>query len=284
MNEKYILITGASKGLGNLLAKKMAHSGFDLCIVARNETLLRKFSAKLASETGRNIVPIVCNLANSNAVLKLINTIKKDFTSLEAIINNAAIHGPIGPLWKNDWNLWEEVIQVNLLAPVALCHGLFPLIQKTKGSILNLSGGGATAPRANFSAYSTAKAGLVRFSETLAEEVKSLGVRVNCIAPGAMKTNLLSEVIKKGPQISGKNEYDFAKKIFTNDNTNINRVVDLVDFLITKKGSKITGKIISAIWDDWGIWPEHIDELLNSDAYTIRRITGRDRGFDWGDV
>ena len=167
---------------------------------------------------------------------------------------------------------------------MALCHGLFPLIQKTKGSILNLSGGGATAPRANFSAYSTAKAGLVRFSETLAEEVKSLGVRVNCIAPGAMKTNLLSEVIKKGPQISGKNEYDFAKKIFTNDNTNINRVVDLVDFLITKKGSKITGKIISAIWDDWGIWPEHIDELLNSDAYTIRRITGRDRGFDWGDV
>ena len=100
MNEKYILITGASKGLGNLLAKKMAHSGFDLCIVARNETLLRKFSAKLASETGRNIVPIVCNLANSNAVLKLINTIKKDFTSLEAIINNAAIHGPIDHFGK----------------------------------------------------------------------------------------------------------------------------------------------------------------------------------------
>ena len=79
-------------------------------------------------------------------ILKLINSIKKDFTSLEAIINNAAIHGPIGPLWKNDWNLWQEVIQVNLLAPVALCHGLFPLMTKTKGSIINLSGGGATAP------------------------------------------------------------------------------------------------------------------------------------------
>ena len=64
----------------------------------------------------------------------------------------------------------------------------------------------------------------------------------------------------------------------------MNRVADLVHFLIADKGSGITGKLISAVWDKWKDWPEHLEELENSDAYTLRRIAGRDRGFDWGDV
>ena len=284
MNDRYILITGASKGLGESLAQHLAHSGFDLCLVARNGVLLRKLSTKLSSETGREIIPLVCDLSDPEAVKNLILKIKKNFPYLETLINNAAIHGPIGPLWGNDWSLWQEVIQVNLLAPVALCHALVPMIKKSKGSIVNLSGGGATRPRANFSAYATAKAGLVRFSETLADEVKAFGVRVNCIAPGAMKTSLQSDVIEKGANIAGRLEYDFAEKVFSEGGTNMNRVADLVHFLISDKGSRITGKLISAVWDKWKDWPEHLEELENSDAYTLRRIAGRDRGFDWGDV
>ncbi len=198
MSEKYILITGASRGLGESLAQHLAQSGFNLCLVARNEDLLRKLSAKLSSETGREIIPSVCDLADPEAVENLISIIKTDLPSLETLINNAAIHGPIGSIWETDWKLWQEVVQVNLLAPVALCRACIPLMRKTGGSIVNLSGGGATGPRANFSAYATAKTGLVRFSETLAEEVKAFGIRVNCIAPGIMKTALLSEVIEKG--------------------------------------------------------------------------------------
>ena len=63
----------------------------------------------------------------------------------------------------------------------------------------------------------------------------------------------------------------------------MNRVADLVFFLISEQGSKVTGKLISAVWDDWKMWPHHLDELNFSDVYTLRRITGRDRGFDWGD-
>ena len=63
----------------------------------------------------------------------------------------------------------------------------------------------------------------------------------------------------------------------------MNRVADLVFFLISEQGSKVTGKLISAVWDDWKMWSQHLDELNFSDVYTLRRITGRDRGFDWGD-
>ena len=158
--------------------------------------------------------------------------------SLETLINNAAIHGPIGSLWKNDWSLWTEVIQVNLLAPVALCHALVPLIKETKGSIINLSGGGATGPRANFSAYATAKAGLVRFSETLAEEVKSYDVRVNCIAPGPIRTDLLRGITDT--QIEKITSQQIIPKQFQKSD-----VCDLVELLIDKKASSLSGQVLN---------------------------------------
>ena len=109
------------------------------------------------------------------------------------LINNAAIQGPIGSLQQNDLGAWDQTIRVNLLSPVALCKGLLSrMTNAPDASILNLSGGGATGPRANFSAYASAKAALVRFSETLADEVKSQGITVNCVAPGAMKTAMLA--------------------------------------------------------------------------------------------
>ena len=283
MSEKFVLITGASKGLGKLLAQYLAHLGYNLCLISRNEVLLRTFSAKLSSETGRQVIPIVCDLSDQKAVEKLIPSVKSSVPSLETLINNAAIHGPIGKVWENNWKLWQEVIQVNLLAPVFLCRACIPLMQETGGSIINISGGGATSPRPNFSAYATAKAGLVRFSETLAAEVNHFGIRVNCISPGPMKTALLSEVVEQGENTSGQKEFDLAEEVLKNGGTDMNRVADLIFFLISEQGSKVTGKLISAVWDDWKMWQQHLDELNFSDVYTLRRITGRDRGFDWGD-
>jgi len=283
MSEKFILITGASKGLGKFLAQYLAHLGYNLCLISKNEVPLRKLSAKLSSETGRQVIPIVCDLSDQKAVEKLIPSVKSSVHSLETLINNAAIHGPIGTVWENNWKLWQEVIQVNLLAPVFLCRACVPLMQETGGSIINISGGGATSPRPHFSAYATAKAGLVRFSETLAAEVNRFGIRVNCIAPGPMKTALLSEVVEQGKNASGQKEFDLAEEVLKKGGTDMNRVADLVFFLISEHGSKVTGKLISAVWDDWKMWPQHLDELNFSDVYTLRRITGRDRGFDWGD-
>lgn len=63
----------------------------------------------------------------------------------------------------------------------------------------------------------------------------------------------------------------------------MDRVADLALFLASDVASGITGKLISAVWDNWEAWPHHIDDLLTSDVYTLRRIAGRDRGFEWGD-
>lgn len=216
--------------------------------------------------------------------MELAAKVKASLPHLDALVNNAAIHGPLGPLWENDFSMWQQVIQVDLLAPVALCRAFVPWMRETGGgSIINLSGGGATGPRANFSAYATAKASLVRFSETLAEETKPFGIRVNCIAPGAMKTAMLGEILQKGTGAVGEVEFAIANKVFTEGGASMDRVADLVLFLATDASKGITGKLISAVWDDWEHWPEHLNELSSSDVYTLRRITGRDRGFTWGD-
>ena len=76
MSEKFVLITGASKGLGKLLAQYLAHLGYNLCLISRNEVLLRELSTKLSSETGKQVIPIVCDLSDQKAVEKLIPSVK----------------------------------------------------------------------------------------------------------------------------------------------------------------------------------------------------------------
>lgn len=282
--DKTCFITGASRGIGEFLTHRFWDAGFNICLVARSEEGLKKIAHALPERKGQQLTCLVCDLANPELVMELAAKVKASLPHLDALVNNAAIHGPLGPLWENDFSMWQQVIQVDLLAPVALCRAFVPWMRETGGgSIINLSGGGATGPRANFSAYATAKASLVRFSETLAEETKPFGIRVNCIAPGAMKTAMLGEILQKGTGAVGEVEFAIANKVFTEGGASMDRVADLVLFLATDASKGITGKLISAVWDDWEHWPEHLNELSSSDVYTLRRITGRDRGFTWGD-
>jgi 3-oxoacyl-[acyl-carrier protein] reductase len=145
------------------------------------------------------------------------------------------------------------------------------------------SGGGATNARTNFSAYASAKAGLVRFVETFAAEIAESNVRINAISPGIMPSKMMEEIVENSALVAGKNEVDKALRVLENSLWDPTQILSLCDFLVSEKSKGITGKLISAEWDNWAAWPEHVDELRASDLYTLRRITGRDRGQTWGD-
>jgi NAD(P)-dependent dehydrogenase (short-subunit alcohol dehydrogenase family) len=280
---RFALITGGSKGLGAHLVRRFWLDGYSLVVVARNHIDLHSTLGELPNCNDQSAVPLVCDMADAAKVATLMESIKATIPHLDVLVNNAAIQGPIGPLAENDLPAWHRTLQVNLLAPVALCQGVIPLMKRPSGaSIINLSGGGATGPRANFSAYAAAKAGLVRFSETIAEELKGDRIRVNCIAPGAMKTAMLKEVLAKSVA-AGSGEASLASEVFAKGGASMDRVADLALFLASDASKGISGKLISAVWDNWEKWPNHLDELSQSDVYTLRRIAGRDRGFVWGD-
>jgi 3-oxoacyl-[acyl-carrier protein] reductase len=280
---RFALITGGSKGLGAHLVQRFWLDGYSLLIVARHHVDIHSLLDELPKRSDQSAKSLVCDLADAAKVSTLLDLIKETIPHLDVLVNNAAILGPIGPLCTNDLPAWQQTLQVNLLAPVALCHGLIPLMKKPGGaSIINLSGGGATGPRANFSAYATTKAGLVRFSETIAEELKGENIRVNCIAPGAMNTAMLQEVLAKS-DIAGAREASLASEVFAKGGASMDRVADLALFLASDASRGISGKLISAVWDNWEEWPKHLDMIFQSDVYTLRRIAGRDRGFNWGD-
>jgi NAD(P)-dependent dehydrogenase (short-subunit alcohol dehydrogenase family) len=282
--KRFCLITGASRGLGRVLSQYFWQQDWNLILVARHEQGLTEVLRSLDKRGDQSAYAIAADLANSEETERIVEEARSVVPSLDTLINNAAIQGAIGPLWKIDWSEWANTLQVDLLAPVYLCHRISSwMMENGGGSIINLSGGGATAPRANFSAYATAKAGLARFSETLAEELKPYNIRVNCIAPGPMGTAMLEEVVAKGEETVGKKEYESAIRTLREGGASMRRVAELCYLLSSDAARGITGKLISALWDNWELWPKHIDELSGTDAYTLRRIIGRDRGISWGD-
>jgi NAD(P)-dependent dehydrogenase (short-subunit alcohol dehydrogenase family) len=281
---KNIIITGSSRGLGARIAHAMWHNGANLLLVARSEEGLRKVHSELmASGQGAiSVRTIAVDLRMWDAIHRIVGEARKVWDKIDVLVNNAAVLGPIGPSWENNREEWEATIRVDLLAPVELCQACVPwMIEQRQGKIINLSGGGATSPRPNLSAYATAKAGLVRFSEVLALELRDRNIQVNCVAPGAMNTEIHRAVLRAGPERAGAAEYAQSVRTLEEDGASLQRAADLCVFLASSASSGITGRLISAAWDPWESLPEHVDALKDSDIYTLRRIVPNDRCKDW---
>lgn len=276
---KNIVITGASRGLGREVARAMWRNGASVLLVARSESSLAALQAELipTARPGQHVQILVADLTEPSAV----PMIAERSPRADVLVNNAAIIGPIGYVWENDWADWQTTLRVNLLAPIELCRAYVPpMIERGAGKIISLSGGGATAPRPRFSAYATAKAALIRFSEGLAEELKDANIQANCVAPGAMNTEMNQAVLRAGREKAGPAEFDRAVALNSEEAPAV-RAVDLCVFLASSASDGITGKLISAVWDPWQKLGEHIEELESSDIYTLRRIVPTDRGRRW---
>jgi NAD(P)-dependent dehydrogenase (short-subunit alcohol dehydrogenase family) len=283
---KNVLITGASRGLGAAMAKAFWKTGASLMLVARNERALNSLIASLEPHGGQSAFALECDLSSQDAVNTIIQKAQMQFEQLDVLINNAAIQGPIGPSWENDWDAWRGTLNVDLFAPIDLSRRCAAwMIPQKKGKIICLSGGGAASSRPNFSAYAVAKAGLVRYCEVLADELLAYNIQVNCIAPGAMGTAITDEIINAGPDLAGQKEFDSAmKRREQPEHTLLDRAAELAVFLASPASDGVTGKLISAVWDPWESLPDHLEDLRKTDIYTLRRIVPKDRGQSWGDA
>jgi len=277
------LITGASRGLGAEIAATFWQAGANLMLVARTASALKQVADALPRRADQRVTTHVADLSDPQSPDQIMAAARQEFSALDVLVNDAGIQGPIGPSWENDWQAWQTSLQVNLLAPIALCRLCIPwMAQRGRGKIINLSGGGATAPRPRFSAYATAKVGIVRFSETLAEEARALAIDVNCIAPGAMGTAMLAAIVEAGPEAAGQREYEQAARILSSGEGPSERAAKLCVFLASSASDGISGKLISAVWDPWEMLPDHLDDL-KTDVYTLRRIVPKDRNMPWGE-
>ena len=280
------LITGSSQGLGKVIAEHFLREGANVVLCARDEKGLfatRDELQKLAAP-GQKVRAQACDVSSETQVKALTDFALAELGSVQILVNNAGIYGPMGPTESVDWQEWTRAIEINLYGVLLPCRAFIPHFKQAgRGKIVILSGGGATNPLPNISSYAASKAAVVRLMETLAEELRPHQVDVNAVAPGALKTRLVDEVLKAGPEKVGTAFFAKNKKWAEEGATPLELGAGLCVYLASPESDGITGKLLSAQWDPWQKLHEHRDELAKSDIYCLRRIVPEDRGKKWGD-
>lgn len=237
---------------------------------------------KVSSDKQSKLSLYQCDFSSTSSVDDLCKTLNVNYDQLDVLINNAAIQGPIGPFIDNEFDHWIKTIQINLIASAQISKSVLKnMLKKNSGSIINISGGGATKFRKNFSAYAVSKVGIVRLTETLAKEYEHYNIKINSVAPGAMPTSMLKEILKVSSEKSSHEEKIIAEKVFLDKTCPFSKVFKLINFLSSSESDGISGKLLSAVWDDYNSWPKHKDLIMNSDLFELRRIVEKDRNLDF---
>jgi NAD(P)-dependent dehydrogenase (short-subunit alcohol dehydrogenase family) len=281
------LITGASQGLGLEIARAYLDAGVaGLCICGRDPLALESALVELRARAspGQKVLSQVADVSNQEDVASLVKYALNGLGEVTILVSNAGVYGPKGQLGQVDWAQWTSAVEINLYGSVLPARELLAhFTERGYGKVVQLSGGGATGPLPGFSAYAASKAAVVRFAETLAEELCEHRVDVNAVAPGALNTRMLDEVLRAGPEVVGETFYEKALEQQRSGGIPLDQGAKLAVFLGSPASDGITGKLLSAIWDPWEELPRHLDDLA-SDVYTLRRIVPSDRGLDWGEA
>ena len=267
LDGKRVLITGASRGIGLVVAERLAVLGSRLILISRNADALKRIRAELAG--GPHEV-IAMDVRDDDAWADLRNGVLA--TPVQGVVTAAAGLGPIGAI--GTWSAcdFRSTLESNLLGTLLAIDACLPGLTASRGSIVTFSGGGATKPFPLFDAYAVSKAAVVRLTENLALELVEQGVRVNSVAPGFIATGMHEETIAAGPSAAGQEYYDRTKKGLSGGGDNPEIAAELTAFLLSDASEGITGKLISAPWDPWKD-PAFQDRLRSEpDLATLRRI------------
>jgi 3-oxoacyl-[acyl-carrier protein] reductase len=274
LRDKVAIVTGAGRGIGRAIAIAFGREGAN--VVAASRTLSEvSDTAKEIEALGRQCLPLRADILSRDDVEDMVRKTLEMFGRIDILVNNAGMLGPIGPLHENNIDEWIKTVHVNLIGTFLCCRAVLPvMIRQGRGKIINLSGGGAAYPKPNFSAYACSKAAVVRLTETLAEEVKDYNIQVNAIAPGAIKTRMVEQIVEAG-EAAGEKALADARRVLEDGGAGFEPVTSLAVFLASDESDGLTGRLISAIWDDWrSLDKDEIKEIMRKGYYTLRRIDG----------
>jgi 3-oxoacyl-[acyl-carrier protein] reductase len=281
LKDKVSIVTGGSRGIGKAIAIAFAKEGAHLVLNSRTASELEMSQQEIKNLSSVRVEIFLGDVTQPEEVKGLVNFTLKQFANIDILVNCAGIYGPIGLVTDVDSEHWLQAIHINLYGTFLCMKAVLPVMMKNKkGKIVNLSGGGAAFPLPRFSAYAASKAAVVRLTETLAQEFKEYHIDINAIAPGAVNTRLLDQALDAG-EAAGKEFLAKAIKQKQEGGVPPEKVAELAVFLASDKSDGLSGRLISLLWDNWQEAPQHLNEIMASDVYTLRRITPKDRGYEW---
>ena len=185
---KVALVTGASRGIGRAIAEELARAGARLGLLARSAEGLRE-TAELIEQQGGHAFVAELDISDKGSVAKAVESCARELGPVDVLVNNAARTKAIGPVWDVDVDEWWRDVNVTLRGTFLMSNAVLPgMMARASGRIVNIAGGGVTAPHPYYSAYACAKVAVVRLTDTANLELEPHGVRLFAMSPGAVRT------------------------------------------------------------------------------------------------
>lgn len=267
LRDKTILITGAGRGIGKRLALGLAQHGARIGLLARTKAELDLAALEIEHAGGISL-RLRADVRDYEQVSAAADRMRVHFGSIHGLVCAAGIQGPIGPLAEVDPAAWWETLDTNLRGVMIPMRVLLPcMCEQRSGKIIVLSGGGSTRPRPGFSAYAASKTAVVRLVESVAAEVETYNVQVNCMAPGNAYTAMTDEILRAGER-AGAQEIEDAQQVRQSGGTAPARQIELAAFLASERSNHISGKLIH-VKDDWRKLERG---TLHPEIFTLRRV------------
>ncbi len=188
LEDKVVLITGASQGLGRALALAFAREGASLVVNSRSEGPLRSVVEEIEG-SGAEALAVAADVSESADVERLVDAAVERFGKIDVLVNNAGLLGPRVAIEEYPEDEWRNVLDANLTGLFLVSKAAIPHLREG-GSIINIVSGVSIEGRAEWGAYSVSKFGVEGLNQILAAELQERGVRVNAVDPGGMRTDM----------------------------------------------------------------------------------------------
>jgi NAD(P)-dependent dehydrogenase (short-subunit alcohol dehydrogenase family) len=270
MEGQVALITGAGRGLGRAFSIGLAAAGMRVAAVARSADQIAE-TVRLIEASGWSAVALRADVSDPVEVRRMAQEARDRLGPIDLLINNAGAGGPFGPTWEADPADWWRAFETNMRGPFLCCREIVPgMVAAGRGRIINVASGAGTRAIPYMSAYVSSKAALIRFSETLAGELKESGVSVFAIQPGTVRTAMSQEVLNSPDALRW---LPWLKKTFDEGgDVTAEPATALALFLASGKADALSGRFF-AVPEDPDKVVERVEEVKREDLYTLRMRT-----------